>query len=115
MAQTRLTAEQLAIVNTQEYPLLVPITLWKEHLDNNSRIRFNDFLPTPENIHVADFIVTEKEWFFDVVRSLKNLYFEYRLIEGNWFVTKLEPKKIMPKIDIFEGGRRQPGSFRSNS
>ena len=44
-------------------------------------------------IQIGDFIVTEKEWFCDVVRSLKNLFVEYKLIDGNWIVTKLEPKK----------------------
>lgn len=107
------TSEQLATIKKQVDPLLVPIILWTAHIENNSHIRFNDFLPTPENIQVADFIVTEKEWFFDVVRSLKNLHSDPKRIEGLWFVTKLEPKKIMPKIDIFEGGRRQLGSFRS--
>lgn len=114
MPQPRFTSEQLATIREQMDPLLVPIILWTAHVENNSRVRFNDFLPTPENIQVNDFIVTEKEWFSSVVKSLHNLYFEYKLIERLWHVTKLEPKKIMAKIDIFEGGRRQPGSFRSN-
>ncbi len=107
------TSEQLAAIKKQVDPLLVPITLWTVHIENNLHIRFNDFLPTPENIQIADFIVTEKEWFSEIIKSLKNLYFEPKRIEGLWFATKLEPKKIMPKIDIFEGGRRQLGSFRS--
>lgn len=114
MPQPLFTPEQLATIKKQADPLLVPMILWTAHMENNSRIRFNDFLPTPENIQVTDFIVTEKEWFIDVVRSLRNVHFEHKLIEGLWFVTKLESKKTMPKIDIFEGGRRQVGSFRSN-
>ncbi len=114
MRQPLFTSEQLAAIKKQVDPLLVPITLWSLHIENNSRIRFAEFMPTPENIQVADFIVTEKEWFFCVAKSLKDLHFEPKLIERIWFITKLEPKKIMPKIDIFEGGRRQSGSFRSN-
>lgn len=115
MTKPIFTPEQFAAFKKQPDSLLVPIVLWTAHMANNSRIRFDDFLPTPANIQIGDFIVTEKEWFCDVVRSLRNLYFEYKLIDGHWIVTKLEPKKTMPKIDIFEGGRRQPGSFRSNS
>ena len=113
MSKPLFTSEQLAAIKKQVDPLLVPIIFWTAHIENNLHIRFNYFLPTPANIQVADFIVTEKEWFSDIVKSLKNLYFEPKRIEGLWFVTKLEPKKIMPKIDIFEGGRRQLGSFRS--
>lgn len=115
MTKPIFTPEQFAVFKEQEDSLLVPIAFWTAHVTGNTRIRYDHFLPTPANIQIGDFIVTEKEWFFDVVRSLKTLYFEYKLIDGHWLVTKLEPKKTMPKIDIFEGGRRQPGSFGSNS
>lgn len=115
MTKPIFTPEQFLSFKKQPDSLLVPIVLWTEHMAENSRIRYEKFLPTPANMQIGDFIVTEKECFFDVVRSLRNLYFEYKLIDGHWIVTKLEPKKTMPKIDIFEGGRRQPGSFGSNS
>ena len=101
MSKPHFTPTQLEIIKRQVDPLLVPISFWTAHMENNYRIRFEDFLPTPTNIRLADFIITEKEWFFDVIRSVKNLYFEYNLIEGNWFGIKLEPKKKMLKIDIF--------------
>ena len=91
------TPEQLEIIKNRVDPLLVPIALWTAHIENNSRIRFDNFLPTPGNIQVAEFIVTENEWFLDIVRSTKNLYFEFEMIERLWFIIMLEPKKPYQK------------------
>ena len=63
--------EQLEIINNRVDSLLVPIALWTAYIENNSRIRFDNFLPTPDNIQVAEFIVTENEWFLDIVKSKK--------------------------------------------
>lgn len=115
MHKTRFTVDQLATIKNQVDPLLVPLPLWMEHVENNPRIRFESFLPTPPNTRVAEFVLTEKDWFFSVVASVKDLYREQKLIDRLWFITKLEPKKIMPKADIFDKGVRLPGSFRSNS
>ena len=87
------TPVQLEIIKNRVDPFLVPMALWTVHIENNSRIRFNNFMPTPVNIQVAEFIVTENEWFLDIVRSMKNLYFEREMIERLWFIIKLEPKK----------------------
>ena len=86
------TSEQLEMIKNRVDPLLVPIALWTVHIENNSRIRFDNFLPTPGNIQIAGFIVPENEWFLDIVRSMKNLYFEFEMIERLWFIIKLEPK-----------------------
>ncbi len=108
------TDEQRSEIKKQDDALLVPSAMWAEHIEGNPRIRYEDFLPTPGNQMVNGYVVTEKEWFIDIVRSLKNLYFEHKRLNGMWFITKLELKKHMPKIDIFDAGRRAPGSHGSH-
>ncbi len=115
MHESSFTPEQLATIKNQVDPLLVPLSLWMTHIENNTRIQFDRYLPTPPNIRVGEFVLTEKDWFGEVVKGLRDLYREEKLIDRLWFITKLEPKQVMPKADIFDRGSRQPGSFRSKS
>jgi hypothetical protein len=97
--------------------LVVPIGVWKEYIENNARLAEEDF---PFHLTLSEYVITERDWFLYIIRSF-NLYVEEkRLITdegGIHVIVKVEPKRIMPvqpAYDMFDIGRRQPGSFRSN-
>ncbi len=96
-------------------PLLVPVALWNEHVEGNEKIDRADF-PHKENFY--SYVITEREWFTNIIRSLKYLHIENKRLTANdggvWLTCKLEPKKMMQKIDIFDAAHRAKGSFRSN-
>ncbi|UCV10279.1 hypothetical protein KI614_08615 [Dechloromonas denitrificans] len=96
-------------------PLLVPNIFWQEFIENNDKIDRSDF---PSHINFYSYVITDREWFTDVIHSLKYLYIENKRLPENlggvWLTCKLEPKKTMPKIDIFNGAHRVKGNFRSN-
>lgn len=54
-------------------------------------------------------MLTEKDWFGEIVKSLRNLYKEENLIDRLWFITKLELKQVMPKADFFDKGKGVAG------
>ena len=96
-------------------PLLVPIAFWQEFVENNEKIDRSDF---PSYSYFYSYVITDREWFTDVVRSLKYLHIENKRLPENlggvWLTCRLELKKNMPKIDIFDGAHRVKGCFRSN-
>lgn len=96
-------------------PLLVPIELWNMHVEGNERIDKADF---PRKANFYSYVITEREWFTNIIQSLKYLYIENKRLTTNeggvWLTCKLEPKKAMPKVDIFDASHRVKGSFRSN-
>lgn len=117
--QLTLSAEDgkyLEDLKSKHDELVVPLHLWEEHIENNARISKEDF---PSNIKISEYVITEREWFCYIVNKLKYLHHEPTRLSkeqgGVWLTTKLEPKKKMPKHDIFDSGQRQPGSFGSGS
>jgi len=63
-------------------------------------------------------VITEREWFEGLISAFRHLYYKSQRLNHNqgsfWIAVNLEPKKKMPKHDIFDVGNRQSGSFRSN-
>ena len=110
----KMKLEELQAVKGND-PLLVPIEFWNEHVEGNEKIDRSDF--PPHSIFYS-YVITEREWFTDVIRSLKYLYVENKRLTANdggvWLTCKLEPKKSMPKMDIFDAAHRVKGSFRSS-
>lgn len=113
MTIPRFTSEQIAAIKKQENPLLVRIGLWTAHIDANPKVQFDDFLPTPANALLTGYVLTERGWFENVVKSLNYTYVKYKL-HGLWIVTRLGPQTTMP-ISLINPQRRQPGGFRSSS
>lgn len=94
--------------------LVVPLTIWNNHILDNKRIKPEQM---PKFMISGEYVLTEEDVFEELVDNLKYLFYAKRRLtkdEGGFYlVVKLEPKKIMPKHDIFNVGLRQPGSFRS--
>ena len=95
--------------------LVVPRNKWKLYLEDNPRVSAADM---PKHMFAEDFVITERDYFRSVIDSLGYLYYlPVRLTKsegGFWFAKILEPKKTLPKRDIFDAGHRQDGSFGSN-
>ena len=95
--------------------LVMPIELWRAHIENNPLIKRDDI---PLHKFSGEWVITEREWFGAVISGLSHLYYHSKRLTkeqgGFWIVEILEPKKEMPKHDLFEVGQRQPGSFGSN-
>lgn len=95
--------------------LIVPLDSWIAYIRDNPSVKEEDL---PQFIETGGYVITEREWFGDLVKELGNIYYEPKRLPkqegGFWFVLKLESKKKMPKHDFFDVGIRQPGSFRSN-
>jgi len=91
--------------------LVVPLDNWNAYIRDNPRIK-----DVPAHMISGEYVITEREQ-FDALDKGHFYYAPKRLPKeqgGFWFAEKLEPKKKMPKHDIFDVGLRQPGSFRSN-
>lgn len=106
----------LAELRKQHDELVLPVELWRSHIENNPSIQNEDI---PPHRICGDFVITERSWFRDVImEASKSFYYQPRRLTkeqgGFWFLEKLEQKKKMPKHDIFDVGQRQPGSFNSN-
>lgn len=108
--------EYLEGLKSKHDELVVPLQLWVEHIENNARISKEDF---PQNLKISEYVITERDWFCYVINKTKYLHHEKERLSkeqgGVWLTTKLEPKKKMPKHDIFDSGKRQQGSFGSGS
>ena len=106
----------LSELKRKQDELVVPMENWNEHIRDNKRVKPEDI---PPHIVAGSYIITQREWFQEVVRNLNNLFFSPKRLTseegGFWFTDKLEPKKKMSKHDVFDVGIRQPGSFRSKS
>lgn len=94
--------------------IVVPLESWSAYIYNNPKRTSED---TPEFVISGEYVITERELFDALVYKLGNLFYSPKRLTkeqgGFWFAEKLEPKKKMPKHDIFDVGLRQPGSFRS--
>jgi len=91
--------------------IVVPLASWNAYIRDNPRIKV-----APAHMISGAYVITEREQ-FDALDRGRFYYAPKRLPKeqgGFWFAEKLEPKKRMPKHDIFDVGLRQPGSFRSN-
>jgi hypothetical protein len=95
--------------------LIIPLNGWIAYIRDNSNIKPED---VPSHKVSGTYVITEREWFGEVARSIDSLYYHpVRLLhnkQGAFWYSELEPKKKMPKHDIFDVGNRQSGSFRSN-
>ena len=94
--------------------LVVPLDKWDLYIKDNPRIKPDQM---PEFAISGAYVITERDAFSSVVNDLGYLFYMPKRLSkeqgGFWFAEKLEPKKKMPKHDIFDVGLRQPGSFRS--
>jgi hypothetical protein len=96
--------------------LIVPLDRWNTYIHDNLGVNPDC---VPDFSISGAFVITERSLFLNLVENLGWLFCEKKRLTkeqgGFWFVVKLEPKKKMPKRDIFDVGNRQPGGFRSNS
>jgi len=95
--------------------LLVPGELWALHVKDNPKVDISEL----EFIEpLTSFVMTERNWFTCCIEDAGYLFIENKrlvtMVGGVWFTVKLEPKKKFKKVDIFNGGHRVSGSFRSN-
>ena len=103
------------VLKNKNDELIVPLNGWITYIRENSSIKSED---VPSHMVSGTYVITEREWFGGVARNISSLYYHpERLLNnkhGAFWYAKLEPKKKMPKHDIFDVGNRQSGSFRSN-
>jgi len=101
-------------LKTKRDELIVPINVWKTHIQGNSQIKPESM---PEFVITGAYVIAERSLFDALVKGLGHLFYAPKRLTkdqgGFWFVEKLEQKKKMPKHDIFDVGVRQEGSFRS--
>lgn len=110
--ETRRFLEELKL---ESDALIVPREKWTLYVQDNPKILPVDM---PKHMFSGDFVITERTYFNDLIRGLGSLFHSpVRLHKGDggfWFSKTLEPKKNLPKKDIFDVGHRQGGSFGSN-
>ncbi|MDO9051765.1 MAG: hypothetical protein Q8N02_04175 [Methylotenera sp.] len=94
--------------------LVVPLDKWNAYIHDNLPTELEQRL---EFVISGAYVITERGMYNGFVESLKYLHYDNKRLTkqegGFWFAIVLEPKKIMPKHDIFDASKRQPGSFRS--
>ncbi|MHB1880833.1 MAG: hypothetical protein ACYCPA_01275 [Acidithiobacillus sp.] len=99
---------------TDGEPYLVPISGWRKYVFENARCNEN----LPPFIEAGTHVIIDSYQFRELIQKLGNLHLKSQRLLTNvgsmWGAVKLEEKKPGPKGDIFDYGRRQPGSFRSN-
>ncbi|MGZ8907347.1 MAG: hypothetical protein ACXW1U_16695 [Methylobacter sp.] len=121
---TKEEREYLDELKRDGYELIVPIALWNGYLKEYAPVEkyFNayerDHPPYRMLTDYIDYVIVDRSWFYHLMETrLRSLYYKViRLTRdqgGVYFLDKLEPKKRMPKYDIFNAGIRVPGSFRS--